>query len=238
MFETAFRLCHFAVSGTISLIDRVLDSDPEDSGDFDTERTGAAAVKFGTAAADVYSRLAAPSSRPDRLHRYHSGRRVGGIRNAGAGGCSSGGPSALLSSHPAGVSSSSPGAASSVRIRSRRRVVTLQVRTSSSSSSSCSSSSSSSCGSPLVLLSHSGRAAPSWRRSNAGGRRRSSGGAASRYIPRLEVIPEEHDTTTTTPTSLFNDSKMVLDGDPRVVWEDSILCIQSTEGSGVVRARA
>jgi hypothetical protein len=237
MFETAFRLCHFAVSGTISLIDRVLDSDPEDSGDFDTERTGAAAVKFGTAAADVYSRLAAPSSRPDRLHRYHSGRRVGGIRNAGAGGCSSGGPSALLSSHPAGVSSSSPGAASSVRIRSRRRVVTLQVRTSSSSSSSCSSSSSS-CGSPLVLLSHSGRAAPSWRRSNAGGRRRSSGGAASRYIPRLEVIPEEHDTTTTTPTSLFNDSKMVLDGDPRVVWEDSILCIQSTEGSGVVRARA
>ncbi len=202
MFETAFRLCHFAVSGTISLIDRVLDSDPEG----DSDDTGT--VEDRNEDAEAASRLSAAAAGrllPPAGGHSLSARAGRGQHNAAMG---------------AGVSLAPPVAAG--RTRARRRVITLQVRTSSSSCSTAV------VGrhSPLVVLSHTSRTT-SHRRSLLSSRRR----RGSKYVPHLEVIPEERD-------SLMEDVVKVRGH----YWEDSLLMLQKSSqmagGGGGLRARA
>jgi hypothetical protein len=199
MFETAFRLCHFAVTGTISLIDRVLDSDPE--GDSDDTGPVEDRIEDAAEAASRLSAAAAGRLLPPAGGHSLSARAGRGQQNAAIG---------------TGASLAPPAAG---RTRARRRVVTLQVRTSSSCSTSA-------VGrhQPFVVLSHSGRTT-SCRRSLLSSRRR----RGSKYVPHLEVIPEERD-------SLMEDGMKGVRGH---YWEDSLRMLQSSQmaGSGL-RARA
>ena len=213
MFETAFRLCHFAVSGTISLIDRVLVNDePEDSEDA-AESLSWISDRYSTSE-DLSSRLSGGGR--SNLHRHR-------LQVAGCTGCASSGLDNASSAAPASLA---------LRSRSsRRRVVTLQVRSSSSSSSS--SSSMSSCRrQSLVFLCQSGRRRVS-SSSSASGRRGRRGLNNSKYIPRLEAIPEEG-----------RDGCLMEDRKPTSIhmWEDSMILIQSSNDCCVlpaaVRSRA
>jgi hypothetical protein len=186
------------VSGTISLIDRVLDSDADDSDDTGPveDRNEDAAEAANRLSAAAAGRLLPPAGGHSLSSR--AGR---GQHNAAIG---------------AGASLAPPAG----RTRARRRVVTLQVRT---SSSSCSTSA---VGRhpPLVVLSHSSRTT-SCRRSLLSSRRRRGG---SKYVPHLEVIPEERDT-------LMEDGVKVRGH----YWEDSLLLLQSSQMAGNgLRARA
>jgi hypothetical protein len=75
----------------------------------------------------------------------------------------------------------------------------------------------------LVVLSHTSRTT-SYRRSLINSRRR----RGSKYVPHLEVIPEERDT-------LMEDGVKVRGHR----WEDSLLMLQSSQmAGGGLRARA